>query len=198
MKKYYNHALNIIFLSIILVQTLFFSSVYAHKVNNYAYREGDKIFGECYFVDGSPCKNSRIEVYNLRGQKILETATDDKGKYSFVFSGRETLRIIAYAGEGHRAEYRLEEVKTQPEGRQNNVRNKAQTFTSFKNFSNEEQIKQVIDNSVNPKLQELQNEIREMRKQIDRVNIRDIIGGIGYILGIWGIIMLLRNKKNAS
>ncbi len=38
----------------------------------------------------------------------------------------------------------------------------------------------------------------DLRKQMDKISIRDIIGGIGYIFGVWAIIMLLKRKKNAS
>lgn len=41
-------------------------------------------------------------------------------------------------------------------------------------------------------------EIMDLRKQMDRVTLKDVIGGIGYILGVWAIIMLLKRKKNAS
>lgn len=198
MRYHRNLIMSKLSLSILLSLVFLCSVAYAHKVNTYAYREGDKISGECYFVDGSPCKNSRIEVYNLQGKKILETSTDEKGKYFFVLSGKENLKIIAYAGEGHRAEFTLEEIKTPSEDVGNKLKNKIQIYHNSNPSSNEEQIKQMIDYTLTPKLEELRSEIREMRKQMDRVNLRDIIGGIGYIVGIWGIIMLIRRRKNAS
>jgi len=48
------------------------------------------------------------------------------------------------------------------------------------------------------KLQGIRSEIMDLRKQMDKINIRDIIGGIGYIFGVWGLIMLIKRKKNAS
>ncbi|MBC7189583.1 hypothetical protein H5U35_05135 [Candidatus Aerophobetes bacterium] len=63
---------------------------------------------------------------------------------------------------------------------------------------NKHEIKQIIDEVMDAKLQGLRAEIMDLRKQMDKVSLRDIIGGIGYIFGIWGIIMLLKRKKNAS
>ncbi|GAG37023.1 unnamed protein product, partial [marine sediment metagenome] len=37
-------------------------SVFAHKVNVFAYIEGGKIYTESYFNDGKKCINSEIEV----------------------------------------------------------------------------------------------------------------------------------------
>lgn len=48
------------------------------------------------------------------------------------------------------------------------------------------------------KLHGIRAEIMDLRKEMDKVSIRDIIGGIGYILVIWGLLMILKRKKNAS
>ncbi|WP_353683913.1 hypothetical protein V4D30_08510 [Thermodesulfovibrio sp. 3907-1M] len=108
MKKSLNSAYFFLFLTIICLQLLLSNDVYAHKVSAYAYRDGDKVVGECYFVDGSPCKNSKVEVYDSRGKKITETTTDEKGRFSFKTSEAGQLKIVIPAGEGHRTEYTLE------------------------------------------------------------------------------------------
>ncbi|GLI52724.1 hypothetical protein [Thermodesulfovibrio yellowstonii] len=188
---------------ILVIQLLIFisTSAYAHKVSTYAYREGDKIFGECYFVDGSPCKNSKVEVYDLKGQKILEAVTDEKGKYSFTIKEKGTLRIVIPAGEGHRAEYKLEGIAEKTEKKDTKETIPAKTPNKpvqSEATVNKDEIKQIIDEVMDAKLQGLRAEIMDLRKQMDKVSLRDIIGGIGYIFGIWGIIMLLKRKKNAS
>lgn len=98
----------------IFVFLIFVNSADAHKVSVYAYREGDSVLGECYFARGFPCKNSKVEVYDSRGRKIMETSTDEKGKFSFKTKETGQLRIVIQAGQGHRAEYKLEAAQ-QPE-----------------------------------------------------------------------------------
>ena len=39
-------------------------SVFAHKVNVFAYVEGEKIYTESYFNDGKKCIDSKIEVFD--------------------------------------------------------------------------------------------------------------------------------------
>ncbi len=192
------------FLIFIVIQFIFFSlstDANAHKVSTYAYREGDKIFGECYFVDGSPCKNSKVEIYDAKGNKIFETTTDEKGKYSFTIKEKGTLRIVISAGEGHKAEYKLEGIREKIEKKEaiDNVslKKEIQSTTPQQSIDKEE-IRKIIDETLDSKLQGLRMEIMDLRKQMDKVTLKDVIGGIGYILGVWAIIMLLKRKKNAS
>ena len=186
---------------IFLIITFLFictNTLEAHKVNAYAYREGDKVAGECYFVDGSPCKNSIVAVYDSKGRRLLQTTTDEKGKFTFETQETGDLKIVISAGEGHRTEYRLKaseksekkEIKKQESDKESE---KKQTPSIKK-----DEIKQIIDEVMDAKLQEIRNEIFDLRKQMDKVNIRDIIGGIGYIFGVWGLIMLIKRRKNAS
>lgn len=169
----------------------------AHKVSAYAYREGDKVIGECYFVDGSPCKNSVVEVYDSKGKKILQSTTDEKGRFSFKTSETGQLKIVIPAGEGHRAEYTLEVAKS---GKQEVKKQEAvkQVQKQQTPLINKEELKQIIDEAMDAKFQGIRNEIIDLRKKMDKINIRDVIGGIGYIFGIWGLIMLIKRRKNAS
>lgn len=196
--------LGILIVIALQIFVLFLSDAHAHKVNTYAYREGDKIFGECYFVNGSPCKNSKVEVYDANGNKILETVTDEKGKYSFTTKENKPLRIAIPAGEGHRAEYKLEGIK---ENKEKPEKKEAKDIVTTKkeiqsvplqSSINREELREIIDFAIDTKLHGLKAEIIDLRKQMDKISFRDILGGIGYIFGIWGIIMLLKRKKNAS
>ncbi|GAH32230.1 unnamed protein product [marine sediment metagenome] len=56
--------LHLILISIFLIVMLTNISVLAHKVSIFAYIEGDKIYTESYFSDGTKCVNSKIEVFD--------------------------------------------------------------------------------------------------------------------------------------
>ena len=51
-------------------------SAFAHKVNVFAYVEDGKIYTESYFNDGKKCVDSKIEVFDNHGKKLLEGLTD--------------------------------------------------------------------------------------------------------------------------
>ncbi|MDI6715266.1 MAG: hypothetical protein QMD43_09645 [Thermodesulfovibrio sp.] len=183
---------------IIISFFMYTTTAEAHKVSAYAYREGDKVAGECYFVDGSPCKNSIVAVYDSKGKKLLQTTTDEKGKFSFKTQETGELKIVISAGEGHTAEYRLEAS----EKSEKKEIKKQEPFKEAEKKQapsiNRDEMKQIIDEVMDAKLQGIKNEILDLRKQMDKINIRDIIGGIGYIFGLWGLIMLIKRRKNAS
>jgi nickel transport protein len=60
------------------------SYTFAHRVVLFAYVEGDTVFTESYFSDGKRCQDSRIEVFDSFGNKLLEGTTDKNGEYSFI------------------------------------------------------------------------------------------------------------------
>ena len=83
----------------------------AHKVNVFAYVEGDRVVVEGYFSGNVKAQDCRVEVFDEAGEKIRDGKTDPKGIYSFkladlpAFAGG--LRIVLQAGMGHKAEYTL-------------------------------------------------------------------------------------------
>jgi nickel transport protein len=192
-----------IFFLISLIIFFLEGSVEAHKVSVYAYRVGDKVFGESYFMDGSPCKKSIIEVFNPKGEKLWEGTTDEKGKFNFNTSERKALRIVLLAGEGHRAEYFLEALERESDKKRTmSERSEVQEKQKKSEFSEasikRDELRKIIDDVMEAKFQGIKAEIMDLHKKMDKVALRDIIGGVGYIFGIWGLIMFLRRKKNAS
>ena len=83
------------------------ATAYAHKVSIFAYVEGERVYTESYFVDGSGCSNCKILVYALDGTSLLEGQTDAEGLFDFATPDAESLRIVVEAGMGHRNEYQL-------------------------------------------------------------------------------------------
>ena len=61
------------------------SQVWAHKVNVFAWVEGDMVFVEGYYPGGKRAQNSLVEVYNSGGAKLLEGRTNQKGEFCALF-----------------------------------------------------------------------------------------------------------------
>lgn len=199
------------YISILIVLIAMFVKVsFAHKVSTFAYREGNQIIGEAYFADGSPCINCRVEAYDERETKISDTVTNEKGKYKFVTEYKGPIKIKVIAGEGHLAEFNLEGLKdTSNTEKQNVTRSKNTTSSksevqSSKNVQeisnlNKEEVKKAVNEAIRetikPEIEGIKNLLIEMKKDMEKVKLRDIIGGIGYIFGIWGIILMLKYRK---
>lgn len=150
---------NFIFAFFILIFTFcIVREVYAHKVNIYAYAENGMIHSESYFVDGTKCKNSIVEVFDKKsGTKLLEGKTDEDGKLSFKIPKITTLKLVLHASIGHCAEYTI----------------------------SEEEVKEAMGARQPAKLPE----------GIKKPGITEIIGGIGYIIGILGILAYLKARS---
>jgi len=82
------------------------SPAFAHKVNVFAYVEGDSIHVEGFFPDGKPCVNSGLELVDSEGKVLAETVTDENGMAVLTAPSSDTdVKVILNAGMGHRAEF---------------------------------------------------------------------------------------------
>jgi nickel transport protein len=174
----------------------------AHKLSAFAYREGDKIMGEAYFASGTPCKKCKVEIFDAKGNKIKEGITDQKGEFSLIVKNKEKLKVVVKGGEGHLATFILEPAQssTQTISEENIKENKTPGEVRTKNLTISSQklekvITKAINEKISPKLNLISTQLMDIRKQIDKASIMEIIGGIGYIFGIWGIIVFLKNRK---
>ena len=79
----------------------------AHKVNVFAYVEGETVFTESYFPDGKVVESGVIEVFDKSNTKLLEGKTDDKGLFNFPLPKKEDLTIVINASMGHKNSYLL-------------------------------------------------------------------------------------------
>jgi nickel transport protein len=156
----------------------------AHRVNLFCYIEGNILYGEGYFSGGSPAKNSKIEVYDIEGQRLLaSTITDDQGRFSLPLKKRGKLKVILVAHPGHKAEYVLENTEEEDTEDQDTVYEKL----DYK------KIEEIVEEKTRPIYQQL----AELEKRSHHPNWSAIIGGIGWIVGIFSLLYLLR-KKDAS
>ena len=195
----------IIIIAIFVSIFCFCETSFAHKVTIFAYVEGGKVYTESYYVDGTKCKNSEVEIYNKDGQKLLTGKTDEKGEFSFVPPCEGPLKIVLNASMGHRAETVVSKQdlaegnaapKTQPEIRAKNVVSKQSTDTSQakKEISiTREELEKVLNEALDKKLHPIMKLLAESRQH--GVSAKDVFAGLGYIFGIMGIAIYLKDIK---
>ena len=189
----------------------------AHKVNIFAYAQDGKVHAEGYFVDGSKCKNSVIEVIdNKTGQKLLEGRTDDNGQYSFDIPHVTAMKLILRAGTGHQNEYVLTEEEVRgamplsekrtekrseqrknavPESKPMKSEQPAGVQTAINPPTSSEDLEAVIGKIVDSKLQPVMRILVKLQEQSEKPGLTEILGGIGYIIGILGIIANFKGKS---
>jgi len=187
--------LTFIFLIIMMINI----PVFAHKVNIFAYVEGDKVYSESYFNDGKKCVDSKIEVFDNQGDKLLEGLTDEEGMFSFEIPPEDVidgdLKIVLIASMGHRAEYTIsadelgDTVGSIKEKLEEPVSVVSPEVSSF----DLKEIQSLIEDALDKKLKPIMKEIK--KSQEDKISPTEIIGGIGYIIGIFGIIAYFLSRK---
>lgn len=174
-------------------------SAFAHKVNVFAYVEGEKIYTESYFNDGKKCIDSKIEVFDNQGNKLLEGLTDKEGEFSFeVPLEDENLKIVLTASMGHRAEYSISADEIRGSVGLIKEENEEPVSIVFPETSSvdSKEIQLITEDTLDEKLKPIMREMKEIKKsQEDRISPTEIIGGVGYIIGIFGIAAYFLSRK---
>ncbi|MEA2021571.1 MAG: hypothetical protein U9N08_03770 [Candidatus Caldatribacteriota bacterium] len=198
MKKKLYLILIFIFLIIIMINI----SAFAHKVNIFAYLEEGKVYTESYFSDGKKCVESKIEVFDNQGNKLLEGLTDKEGMFSFKIPPEDVidgdLKLVLTASMGHRAEYiiRADELGSIKGIIEEKIEVPVSTVSPEVSSFDLKEIQSLIEDTLDEKLKPIMREVREIKKsQEDKISLTEIIGGIGYIIGIFGIIAYFLSRK---
>ena len=154
-------------LMLYLVSFAITTNIYAHNIKIFAAKKGDSICGYVYSPGGVRIKNSTISVYK-NTEFITKIKTDTKGTFKYKVANDANYRFV-YGKDGHFVEYSV----NQPA-----LKQKSKIATGANN----------------------DNQIFAIKEQLDRIEntmrIKDIVGAIGYIFGIFGLIVLLKKKKS--
>jgi len=172
------------------------SQVWAHKVNVFAWVEGETVFVEGYYPGGKKAQKSLVEVYNSTGAKLLEGRTNQKGEFSFKIPAREDLRIVLTAGMGHKNDFTITAGDlggSEPSSDESLPKTREKVAAPSSTTVDMGQLKQTIDQALDRKLEPLIKLIRNTRKE--GPGVTEIIGGIGYIFGLFGLVMYFKSKK---
>ncbi|MEE9496422.1 MAG: hypothetical protein V3V39_07830, partial [Desulfobacterales bacterium] len=79
----------------------------AHRVNLFAWVEGDTVYVESKFSGGKKVKAGKIIVTDPQGNELVKGTTNDQGEFSFKVPKKVDLKIVLLAGAGHRAEWTI-------------------------------------------------------------------------------------------
>ena len=174
-------------------------SVFAHKVNVFAYVEGKRIYTESYFNDGKKCIDSKIEVFDNQGNKLLEGLSDEEGRFSFKIPLEDgDLKIVLTASMGDRAEYSISEGEIRGSSGLIKKENEEPVSIIFPETSSIDlkEIQSIVEDVLDEKLKPIMIEMREIKKSHeDRISFTEIIGSVGYIVGIFGSIAYFLSCK---
>ena len=200
-------------LTVLIVLLCFSGAGLAHRVNISAYADGDAIQVECYFSGSKKVRRGKLVFTDLEtGATLLEETTDEHGMFRFrpgadFLQTGHGLNIRLIAGEGHQKDWQIspEELGTlsaseQPVKLANEQAastelphvpsaNQTELAPSMDAAELEALVGRVLDEKLAPIKQTL-------ARQEDRgPAVKDIIGGIGWILGLLGLATYIKYKR---
>lgn len=178
--------------AVALVLALVFSgSARAHKVIASVYAEGDVVEGEIGFSNGDMAPaDTLVEVFDAAGAKIGESRTDKDGLFRYKPSGRLALTFRADLGGGHVAETTMSADEL-PGGAGGAAASgteaeasDAPSAVSASAVPSSAILRAMIAEAVRDEVKPLRREIAAYKEKND---LQSILGGIGYIVGMFGI-----------
>lgn len=175
----------------------------AHKVMIFAWVEGDTIYTESKFSGGKKVRKGDVTVYDLQGNRLLQGKTNEQGEFFFKIPKKTALKIVLQAGAGHRAEWTvpLEEIKglasetsetTTIQSATVKEPDKQTQSVSVSNASPDD-IQVAVEKALDKKLKPVMKKLAESQEH--GPTVRDIFGGIGYILGLVGVASYFHYRR---
>ena len=204
------------FLTILLA----FSHVQAHKVNVFAWVEGDTVHVESKFSGGRKPVAATVEVYDSKDRLLLKSETDEKGKLAFKAPQKTAMRIVLIAGMGHRGEWNLspsdfdstnsssiatesQPIKESSHPADMSANSRLENPTHIQHPPDvatecvtADEIRSMVEDTVDAKLKPVMKTLVDMSQK--GPTMTDVFGGIGYILGLIGVAAYIRSKHRKS
>ncbi len=168
----------------------------AHRVYIYAWVEGNKVHTESYFSSGAKVRHGRIVVFGQKGEKLIEGVTDKEGRFSFPLPKQDRIRIVLDAAMGHRAEYVLT-MSGYRGGRKSPAKKAKEAETEPFIKTSEDEIRAVVETVIEEKLRPITRAISRLERA-KGPTVTEIVGGIGYIVGLMGIALYFKSKKQGQ
>ena len=176
----------------------------AHKVYLFAWVEGDQVKVEAYFSKSKKVINGLIQVFDPSGKMLTEGRTNDQGEWSFKPTVKADLKLVLSAGQGHQTEWvvKADELPAglpQPGSGQAPApapeEQAAQSSASSEVKADPAELKRVVEQALDEKLKPINRALAELREGDAEPKLRDIISGLGWIVGIMGLVMYFRSKQ---
>ena len=186
------------------------STAFAHRLNVFAYPSGSEICVEASFAGGNPAKNADIKIVDEQGKVVLTSKTSKDGKNCAAVPTDfkpVSLTVVVNAGEGHRNQWTIE--KSEFDGISTPIPPNSPSPAAIvpqaesklpksgvKLFSQPE-----MDEAIRAAKRDIEvTVIAPLRKQLaeaqlPKTTFKDIIGGIGWLVGIAGLIAWFTSRR---
>jgi len=182
------------------------SPVRAHRVHLYAFVEGGEIVADCRFSKKSPAQNAKVEVLDAAGGKLLVSGRSDARGTARLAVPPELMAhpadvlVTLDAGEGHRAEWRIaaSDLQKASAGTPVTPSDVQPGQGAARAAVSDEKERCISPGELEARLREERARF-EAERNAEGPGLIEIVGGIGWIVGIFSILFTLnaRRRKRA-
>ncbi|HKK33440.1 MAG TPA: hypothetical protein VJ934_07745 [Desulfomicrobiaceae bacterium] len=192
-----------------LILFLTAGSAPAHRVNVFAYQDGDAVEVEASFPGGRPCVDCTVAFIDPATSKQIRSGrTDAKGQLRVPVPAPPLpagLEVVLEAGQGHRASWVLLPEDMTPSAEPDSAAGlqagvpepeikQVQTLDNGNSITLDKgELVTLIDQAVSRQLAPLKRMLLKEREP----DPRNIVGSIGYLVGIAGIVAWMRSRRKA-
>lgn len=157
-------------LRLLLLLSVLFGSLplWAHGLKLYVEAEAGQIRGQVHFASGAAARSAQIRISDAGGEELAVLAPDDEGRFSYPVDSPRDLVVVADSLDGHRASRSL----------------KAEELRAFLPAEEESGAEPPCAQVVAEKSASLREALTACE---ERQRLRDILGGLGYIVGLAGL-----------
>lgn len=198
----------------------------AHRVHLFAYVQQGEIVVDSRFSRAKPVQQGKVEIFEAAsGKLLLQGVSDAQGASRFtippeLLAQPVDLRLVIKAGEGHQGEWILPAAELNPQANQlpdkkNSAAPTAATAAQATDQASAplgttaaavdaspqitisvQELEAIINRTLDARLQPIQTMLAA--EQAKGPGLTEIIGGIGWIVGIFALIFALKNRKKAD
>lgn len=189
----------------------------AHKVNVFAVVQGGVITGEGYYANGSKARDCPVEVRDASGALAGQARTGADGSFSLnVPAGAAApLTIVLKAGDGHQSDYTLtaKDLGAAQPAPPAATPAAPSTATSAQASApatgvpapaaapalDEARLQALVEQAaakaLEGQLAPLRLELARLTAQAEGNRLRDIVGGLGWIMGLAGLAAWFKRRR---
>ncbi|MCT8268185.1 cobalt ABC transporter permease [Afifella sp. JA880] len=191
------------------------SQALAHKVIASVYASGDVVEGEVGFSNGDMAKDATVEVFDDNGNKLGEAVTDETGAFTYKPEKAVPLVFKANLGAGHVAQVRMSAEELPEIG---GAEASSPALVAAEAAAGAEpassgtmgataqssgvDLAALLEAQHEMITEAVQKQVIPLRRDIDaykeKHDMQSILGGIGYIFGIFGVAFYIAARRKMT
>lgn len=138
---------------------------WAHGLRLSAAASATGFAGRAYYSDDTPAAGERVRALTADGQSVADTLTGADGRFTLPIAVAGRYTLVASGEEGHRSEAILDFAPP---------------------------AEQTCATVMRTELQQLRE---DFARSESRIRMHEVIGGVGYLVGLAGLMMMWRARR---